>query len=203
MVVLIALCQPYNKENRIINYIDALIFTNLAIINALSLYLYASTSMSNQAPSHSIFLLQYILILLPLVYMIVCVVWYIVKCQNWLMRRLHCCNCLRKKSYQPLTEVTHEDDSSIPPFTRSEVDVNKIHTHEEDEALFARAEVTNQFRSSPGRSNAGTGYTTPITSYGNTMKSEVSVSEAVLQGRQVPQLEEAVKAMGAYLPLSL
>ena len=48
MVILLTLCQPYNKENSIFNYIDTLMFANLAIINAISLYLYAYSQINPQ-----------------------------------------------------------------------------------------------------------------------------------------------------------
>ena len=40
IVVILALFRPYNKENNIFNYIDILVFANLALINAISLYPY-------------------------------------------------------------------------------------------------------------------------------------------------------------------
>ncbi len=83
--------------------------------------------------------------------MIVYVVWYLVKSRkNWLKERLLCCHCLKKNVYKPLNVVVR-DNSSVPPFTRSELDVDEMHAQEEDEALFARAEVTNHFQSSPGQ----------------------------------------------------
>jgi len=69
-IVLISLCQPYTKDNKIFNYVDMLMFTNLAILNALSWYLYHFAQANPGQPlSTSVFVIQYILVFLPLFYM--------------------------------------------------------------------------------------------------------------------------------------
>ena len=77
MVMLIAICQPYNKENDIFNRVDAFIFSNLAVINAISLYLYEYAQNNPQAKTLplSAFVFQYILVYLPLIYILVYIVW--------------------------------------------------------------------------------------------------------------------------------
>ena len=77
IVVILALVRPYNKENKVFNYIDILIFANLSITNAISLYLY-EYALNNPRTSTlptSAFVIQYILVYLPLVYIIVYVVY--------------------------------------------------------------------------------------------------------------------------------
>ena len=78
MIVLIALLQPYTKWYQ--NCIDLLIFTNLGILNALSMYL-NETSIQN--PKERLkkfpFIVLYILIFLPLIYMVVYVFVYLLR----------------------------------------------------------------------------------------------------------------------------
>lgn len=104
--------------------------------------------------------------------MTVYVVWYFLRRQ----KNLLCCKCLKRKFYEPLN--TFIGDNSVPSFTRSELDVGEIDTQEEDEALFARAEVANQYRASPGHSDLDTD--NEITSYGDSIRksAKISTSEA-------------------------
>ena len=104
MVTLVAVCRPYNKENWLFNYVDVLIFADLAMVNALSLYLYTTTAQSNLTPSLSAFVFQYILVFLPLIYMLSYVAWYVVT-RTWLKEKLPCCNTLKRKVYEPLTSI--------------------------------------------------------------------------------------------------
>ena len=75
-IVIFVLCWPYREENWLFNYVDFLMLTNLAIVNALSLYLFAF-SQNNHGLSlpNSAFWVQYILVFMPLVYMIIYVAW--------------------------------------------------------------------------------------------------------------------------------
>ena len=77
-IVVFVLCWPYRDEKWIFNYVDFLMLANLAIVNALSLYLFAfSQNNHGLALPRSAFWVQYFLVLLPLIYMIVFVVWYL------------------------------------------------------------------------------------------------------------------------------
>ncbi len=72
-------------------------------------------------------------------------------------------------------------DGAGVPVTKTELDVDDLHEQEEDEALFARAEATNRFCSSPGVSSVGieiSSYAPPeITPYRDDVReSELSVS---------------------------
>jgi predicted outer membrane repeat protein len=75
MVVLIAVCQPYKRT--FLNAVDALIFTNLSIINCISFYIHEKLKNHDDdyTPVRSVFLIQYILVFLPLVYMLAYIVW--------------------------------------------------------------------------------------------------------------------------------
>ena len=75
-VVVFVLCWPYREEKWLFNYVDFLMLTNLAIVNALSLYLFAfSRNNHGLALPGSAFWVQYILVLLPLIYVVIYVVW--------------------------------------------------------------------------------------------------------------------------------
>ena len=72
LVLLVAICWPYKKEMQFLNYVDLLIFGNLTIINAISFYVYYrlhGITTYTHKPSFS-FKIQYVLVFLPLVYMI-------------------------------------------------------------------------------------------------------------------------------------
>ena len=77
IVVILALVRPYNKDNNIFNYIDILIFANLALINTISLYLYeyALNNPRTLTLPISAFMFQYILVYLPLIYIIVYIIY--------------------------------------------------------------------------------------------------------------------------------
>ena len=77
-IVIFVLCWPYREEKWLFNYVDFLMLTNLAIVNALSLYLFAfSQNNHGLALPRSGFWVQYVLVLLPLIYIVVFMVWYL------------------------------------------------------------------------------------------------------------------------------
>ena len=79
-IVIFVLCWPYREEKWIFNYVDFLMLTNLAIVNALSLYLFAFSQTNHSLPlPTSAFVFQYILVFLPLMYMLLYVVWCVLK----------------------------------------------------------------------------------------------------------------------------
>jgi len=146
-IVLIALCQPYTKDNKIFNYVDMLMFTNLAILNALSWYLYHFAQDNPGQPlSTSVFVIQYILVFLPLLYMIAYVLYDLSnpchhKIQHHIHETFHMCirRLFRKPEYHHLDGIVR-DDASTNEGTQNEDD---------DEALFERAETKNTYRPSP------------------------------------------------------
>ena len=147
MATLVSICQPYNKENWLFNYVDTFIFTNLAVINALSLYFYA-VFQKGQNPPFSAFVFQYVLIFLPLLYMIIYVIWYIV------MRRNKCVRQYARHYHLPVeTTMVYDDQDSTSvrdkSYTKTEVDLDNnddLQENEHDEAIFARAESVNRYQ---------------------------------------------------------
>ena len=78
-IILIAIFQPYKRK--CINYLEILVFTNLAIINIFSLYLYVffktSLSFENYYMGLTIvFIIQYFLVFLPLIVMGLYLLWW-------------------------------------------------------------------------------------------------------------------------------
>ena len=169
-VVLIALCQPYSNEKKVFNYIDMLIFANLALLNALSLYLYIfSQAYTGESLPTSVFVIQYVFLFLPLFYMIAYILYY--PCHNWI-------NChaqelwltytqhFRNHKYQPLGEVIRNDVSTT--------DVTQ--NEDEIEALFERAKMDNTYRPNPrGSLSEDSGVRTSINNYGSTASRTVSI----------------------------
>ena len=145
-VVLVALCQPYTSEKKIFNYVDTLMFANLALLNALSLYLYIFFQTYSGKPLPiPVFVIQYILLFLPLLYMIAYILYYLLSpCHNWINHhiqelRLMCVRLFRNQKYQPLDEVIR-DDASTTDATQNE---------DEIEALFERAKMDNTYQPNP------------------------------------------------------
>ena len=76
-IIILTICRPYNAEYNIFNYIDVLMFANLAIITALGLYLFAIPHIDPlKNPPLAAFVVQYILVLLPLLCMLVYLSWH-------------------------------------------------------------------------------------------------------------------------------
>ena len=156
MVMLIAICQPYNKENDIFNRVDAFIFTNLAIINAVSLYLFEYSQDNPQGDSLpvSAFVFQYILVYLPLIYMIVYILWDRTRpCHKAWRRsaREKARKVLRRwniNSYKRLDNMMEEDSqvtSTLPPSLIYQPNINQGF-EESEEVMFKRAEMENTYR---------------------------------------------------------
>lgn len=137
MITLVATCQPYKRK--LLNYVDILIFADLAILNALSLFLYTS-SQNGQDPPVSGFVVQYILVFLPLVYMLFYILWYALHSQKWL-----------NKKFEPFTRRLGVNGYSLldpvapnGTVTRTYAEIGL--SQEDDDELFARAELTNRYR---------------------------------------------------------
>ena len=136
IVVILALIRPYNKENDIFNYIDILMFANLALINAISLYLYeyALNNPRTLTLPTSAFIFQYILVYLPLIYIIVYVFYSkIRKPVKTSMKE----TIKKLPSYRPLTREVNI--SNLPP--DSDHDYHSYETSEE--VLLHRAQEKN------------------------------------------------------------
>ena len=150
-IVLLAIFQPYNEEKKLFNYVDILIFGDLAVINALSLYLYSySQNHPGLPPPHAAFVLQYILVLLPLAYMTTYVTWHVMKpCHRHFKPRVrqvitYCETCFRGHDYQPLDDVAR-NDVSVTRTNSTILEDSEDHV----EAMLKRAELENTYRPSP------------------------------------------------------
>jgi hypothetical protein len=149
MIMLLAICQPYNAQNDRFNRIDVLIFTNLAIVNGLSFYLYeyAQNNPQTETLPLSAFIIQYILIFLPLIYIISYIVWEKTKpCHNRLSHRT------RTSYSRPINyDVFEESCDTMPPNkTPSLLDSNSYNDRrrfeESEELFFQRAEFLNRYK---------------------------------------------------------
>ena len=160
MVMLLAICQPYNKENDVFNRVDAFIFTNLAVINVISLYLYEYSQNNPQVDSLpvSAFVFQYILVYLPLVYIICYILWEKTKpCHKWWRRyaREKTRTVLGRwniTSYKRLDSMTVDSEvsSTLPPnfpvpSLMYSPNINEGFEESED-VLLKRAEMENTYR---------------------------------------------------------
>ena len=135
MVALLAFCRPYSKENGFLNYVDILIFSDLLLINVLSLYLYIAI-INGQHPSSLAPVIQYILVFLPLVYMVGYIFYFV-------LRKLPCFK-------QYVNSVRREGRIGVPSrATISQIFTTEPPSSEDDDYeddLLQRAENTNKYR---------------------------------------------------------
>ena len=147
MVIFLAICQPYNKENKLFNYVDILIFSNLAIVNALTLYLYEYTkSNETKKPPVSAFVVQYILVYLPLVYILFYVLWLLCKikpCRQLWNKLVSDKVFKRSKRYAPLGGERRDNNLTV---THTEVSRGIEESLTSEAVILRRAEMTNTYR---------------------------------------------------------
>ena len=148
MIMLLALCRPYKKKW--LNYVDILIFTNLAVLNSVSFYLYSFSQINPQTRlPPSAFAVQYILVLLPLFYMISYVAWSLTQsCHHSIKRHLRIAftslmRNARLNRYRNLenfsinaTQTTSEYGSTL----------ERQNTGSDIEEIFERAEEQNTYK---------------------------------------------------------
>ncbi len=164
-IVLVAVCWPYKEELNFLNYVDLLILGNLAVINALSFYIYFKLNgQPGELKASTAFTIQNILVFIPLLYMICYLVWSSIgrkhkKCLLKLLMR-------RTTSEDELANKSDHDDLSTSPGrqrdgqqrnrpTVSEVLIeesdneNYDNAHNEDELLFVRSRRRNTYKAMP------------------------------------------------------
>ena len=146
MVALLVVCQPYSKENKLFNFIDPLIFLNLGILNVISYHLLAVTRMK-MSPNEMFFILQCVLVLLPLVFMILYIVGYLMKpCLKHSKLRLKETLQRRRAQYQALGGLASTENSTPQQTEQVSDSESDSAAATEDEALLRRAEKKNTYR---------------------------------------------------------
>ena len=157
MIALLALFHPYKKKY--LNYVDILIFTNLAVLNSISFYLYSFTKIDpNMAPRTEVLNLQYILVFLPLAYMIGYLLWNITRKYHEIIKKKfkRFISKLTKKGYEPIDDTDSDEVSHVPsilsrPPPRSFLDREREFESDFD-AMLSRAEDTNTYMPSMSKS---------------------------------------------------
>jgi hypothetical protein len=155
IIALLALCQPY--EWRILNYVDILIFTNMAILNSLSFYLYSFAKIyPNIDPSPLAVAIRYFFVFLPLIYMVAYIIWNVSRSHHSKIREAYQ-KLFRPSGYESLdsppseSELSASQDLAITHRPRSFVD--KQQEFEDDvDAMLSRAEDRNTYLPSLSRS---------------------------------------------------
>ena len=154
MILLLALCRPYNARNDHFNRIDVLIFANLAIVNGLSFYLFEYAQSNPQAETLPIsaFVIRYILIFLPLIYIIGYIMWEKTKpCHSRLPYRA---GTLHNTGRPPVKyDALEESCDTLPPsrtstFLDSNSHEDRRRFEESEDLLFQRAELLNHYKPS-------------------------------------------------------
>jgi hypothetical protein len=147
LIVLVALFRPYARD--FYNYLDVLILFNLGTLNALTIYIFTSNKFS-----HKVYVVQCILVWLPLVYMLCYAVW------NRVHHRKQY-NTVKAKVVRLVTpsKFSQDDAGTIDEceqllgnnpdiFADRSLDESIHITNEDpDERLFRRATRRNRYRS--------------------------------------------------------
>ena len=121
--LLVAFLKPYKMDYHIFNYVDSFIFLNLAIINQISLYIYSYTRNGTTPPDAKLtFAIQYILVFLPLLYMIAYVLWSTLPIPRL---RSRANEWLRNRQYQQYESLIQQSHSSVDP--SEDIDWERAH----------------------------------------------------------------------------
>ena len=144
MVALVAIFQPYRRQ--LFNYVDILIFLNMAILNSLSIYIFISSETNPQAPFPvAVFIILYILVYLPLVYIIGYLLYSFFKSDY--RKRI-----ARYLKLQYTKCCCHNKDPSLQPLldpASGNIQSSNYKGLADDASLFVRAKEANTFRPSP------------------------------------------------------
>lgn len=145
MIALLAICQPY--EWWILNYVDILIFTNMALLNSVSFYLYSFVKINPMLnPSPSAIVIQYLLVFLPLIYMTAYVIWNVTRPHHRRIKFLFQ-KFFKPSDYEPLE--TTPSESELPPRILGRAPrksfVDKRDFEDDYEAMLSRAEDHNTY----------------------------------------------------------
>ena len=171
-VMLVPLLRPYTNE--FFNYVDTLLFLNLGILNALSMYT------SERDYNGHIYGFECFLVFLPLIYIICYVIWSRVRnkkhyqmIQNAIYNRfIHLVRACRTDT----PEQQGERERLLPDFDES---VNANYSSDDpDEQIFQRAARGNHFR-------AANVHTVPPRRPGEVPQSVVSIP-----GSQLPKVDK-------------
>ena len=182
-IFIIAFFWPYRDEKWYLNYIDLLIFTNLAIVNSLSLYFFVYSQTNSQMdhiPTWP-FVLQYILVFLPLLYMIIYLIWYLIapsrkaKLKHLVMTPVTNMRRRRRRQYMKTTLLgpsgggdtqeasSNTDDSKEETARASTTELAlsaefEAGSDDELEAMLERAQTQNTYRSTEASRSLQTPY---------------------------------------------
>ncbi len=164
MVTLVATIQPYKQKY--LNYVDALIFANLAFLNTLSLYMYF-TYQSGHEINERVFVVQYFLMSLPLFYIIGVVIYYFWRNKikdNINLTELRNIVKIRRKSRESANMpnerawLTQESDEEL--FARAENSIHNTHSSQCTKPDGGRSSNDSTSSATPLRSSTGTAYGT-------------------------------------------
>ena len=132
-IVLVALLRPYTNELH--NYVDTLLFLNLGILNAMTMYTYGHPK------SVGGFVVKCILIFLPLIYIICYGIWS--KCHKKEAKR----QTVHRLSNPVKGSRAEERERLIKQFRDDPFDETLDYSSEDpDEEMFRRAERGNRFK---------------------------------------------------------
>lgn len=154
MIGLLLVCQPYNKEYKVFNIVDILIFLNLSALNTISFYQY-SLSLTNPNTEHPRSLpsiVQQCLVYLPILFMFGYIVWYFIKpyqtqIKFCLLRWMNLCY-RKEQTHLPNTSSDGNEEERIRQgiSSLSKIVEKSGEEYSEEEALFHRAESVNRYR---------------------------------------------------------
>ena len=134
IITLLALYQPYKKK--FLNYVDILIFTDLAIINCLNHYLFEVFRYHEtlKSPPYYSLVIQYVLIFLPLVYILL----YMVLMNPVIMIQYK--KWIKRWQKRELDTVAKSDYSALSNT------IQPVKAYTASEEILARAEGVNRYK---------------------------------------------------------
>jgi hypothetical protein len=141
LIVLVALFRPYKRD--FYNYLDVLILFNLGTLNALTIYIFTSNKFS-----HKVYVVQCILVWLPLVYMLCYAVWNRMHHKKWyktMKDKLAKQEDGTKEEHQPI--LGNNQDIFADKSLGDSVNMSPASNGDPDDLLFRRATKRNRYRS--------------------------------------------------------
>ena len=189
-IVLVSLLQPYKRK--CINYIDILIFANLAVINSISMYfyIYYKTTAPHEGGDGAIivaFIFQYFLIFLPLIGVLLYMLWWwkysrfiILKCLIMIAR--HFISPFSSK-YQELYAFAATNMEKTRRHFKKVVSYKEADSQEGMDALWERAEDENRYKCPNLTTMAENKSTGQVSSSSGTNSSQVTSSTGISSRR--------------------
>ena len=140
MMLLVAVFQPHQRA--FFNFVDAFILLSLVILNSLSVYIsVVQLESAYEFFPVGVYIFEYIIVWLPLVYMITYLIW------EFVLKNTKCGIVIKDKLNVYFNSET-ADSEVLRPLIRPDrgTSIDETHVTLADEEMFKRAEIQNLYR---------------------------------------------------------